>query len=56
MATGPKTSGRFHAGLVWQPLAAASVSAPSLSAESELPQSTWPALKFFTPAPEPDGL
>src|SRR4051812_11533426 len=57
MATGPNTSGRFHAGLPWQRSLALSTSPFSaFSAESEAPKSTWAWLNRLTPLPEPDGL
>src|SRR3954453_8859465 len=57
MATGPNTSGRFHAGLPAQRVLALSTSPFSaFRAESEAPKSTWLWVKRLTPLPEPEGL
>src|ERR1700752_4040664 len=54
-ATGPNTSGRFHAGLPPQRAAALGFWS-SLRAESEPAKSTCLAMNWSTPAPEPVGL
>src|SRR6476619_6602857 len=54
-ATGPNTSGRFHAGLPPQRSSALGPCS-SLSAESEPAKSTCFARNWSTPAPEPVGL
>ena len=55
MATGPNTSGRFHAGLPPQRAAAGSTWSFD-SGESEPAKSTCLAMNCVTPAPEPVGL
>src|SRR3954470_19037829 len=55
IATGPKTSGRFHASPPPQ-RSTALATWSSLSAESEPAKSTCLAMNWSTPAPEPVGL